>query len=100
MAAATKEKAPSRPRLDTTINVRVSTTWRDLVDNAASVLGKTRTDFIVEAARRQATDVLLDQRLFALDDGQYRAFLRTLEDPPPPNERLKRLMTGKSPWEK
>ncbi len=101
MTVATARKAPSisRPRLDTTINVRVSKMWRDLVDNAASVLGKTRTDFIVEAAQKHAIDVLLDRRLFTLEGEQYEAFIKVLEKPPLPNERLKRLMASKSPWE-
>jgi uncharacterized protein (DUF1778 family) len=100
--ATARSKVPSftRQKSDTTINVRVSKVWRDLIDNAASVLGKTRTDFIVESARRHAIDVLLDQRFFSLEGDQYDAFLSVLDNPPPPSERLKRLMTSKAPWEK
>jgi uncharacterized protein (DUF1778 family) len=107
MAAAVARKAPAkeplaiaRPRPDTTINLRVSRMVRDLIDNAASLLGKTRTDFIVESARNHAIDVLLDQRLFNLESNQYEAFLKVLDEPPMPNDRLKRLMTSKAPWEK
>ncbi|MBP0652344.1 DUF1778 domain-containing protein, partial [Mycobacterium tuberculosis] len=49
------------------INLRIETNTRQLIDDAAAVLGKTRTEFMVESARRQAIDVLLDQRLFVLD---------------------------------
>lgn len=89
-----------RAKQDAVINIRVSTFWRDLIDNAASVLGKTRTDFVVESARKRAIDVLLDQRFFTLEGGQYEAFLQVLDQPPLPGERLKRLMASKSPWEK
>ena len=51
---------------------------RDLIDRAADVFGKTRTEFILESARTHAIDVLLDQRLFKLDDEQYAAFLHAL----------------------
>ena len=101
VATATK-KVPSfaRRKPDTTINVRVSTLWRDLIDNAASVLGKTRTDFIVESAQRHAIDVLLDQRFFSLEGDQYDAFIKALDNPPPPSDRLKRLMASKAPWQR
>ena len=103
MNGATTRKAhnaaASRPRPDTTINIRVSTLWRDLIDSAASVLGKTRTDFVVESARNQAIDVLLDQRLFTLQGDQYEAFVQVLDQPALPNARLKRLMASRAPWE-
>jgi hypothetical protein len=53
----------------------------------------------VARARTQATDVFLDRRLFVLDDEQYESFVNTLEEPPAPNEKLKRLLASKSPWE-
>lgn len=88
-----------RPAQDTTINVRVSTVTRDLIDNAAQVLGKTRTDFIVESASRQATDVLLDQRFFALGSTEHAAFVAALDAPPAPNAKLRKLMQTKAPWQ-
>lgn len=89
-----------RQRRDAVINVRLSTGLRDLIDRAAAVVGKTRSDFILESARQHAVDVLLDQRLFALSASQYEAFLRVLDQPPEPSERLKELLASKSPWEK
>jgi uncharacterized protein (DUF1778 family) len=71
-----------------------------LIDNAANVLGKTRTDFIVESARKHAVDVLLDQRFFTLEPAQYEEFLLALDAPPLPTEKLKKLMSSKTPWEK
>lgn len=35
-----------------------------------------------------------------LNAERYEAFIQTLEAPPPPNEKLKRLLASKSPWEK
>ena len=92
-------KEPRRRR-DTVINVRLTKMLRDLIDRAADVVGKTRSEFILESARTHAIDVLLDRRLFTLNEGQYEAFIRTLEAPPAPNEKLKRLLATKSPWEK
>ncbi|HVZ90068.1 MAG TPA: DUF1778 domain-containing protein [Rhizomicrobium sp.] len=81
------------------VNLRMPVAIRDLIDNAANVLGKTRTAFIIESSQKHAIDVLLDQRLFTLDEAQYKAFLNVLDSPPAPNEKLKRLLASKSPWE-
>jgi uncharacterized protein (DUF1778 family) len=47
-----------------TITLRPDTAARALIDRAAEQLGKNRSEFMMEAARREATTVLLDQRLF------------------------------------
>lgn len=87
-------------RRDVTINVRASSQWRALVDRAATVLGTTRSDFVIDSARLRAEDVLLDQSHFVLDDRGFRVLTRILDEAPPPNEELKRLMASKAPWEK
>lgn len=96
--AAEPETAASSRR-DAVINIRLSRTTRDLIDHAADALGKTRSEFILESARAHATDVLLDQRLFVLDDEQYASFMQSLDASPAPNEKLKRLLASKAPWE-
>ena len=83
----------------TTINLRVSQPTRQLIDAAAAVVGKSRTEFMLESARQHAIDVMLDQRLFVLGPGQHDAFMRVLDKPPTPNARLKTLLSRKSPWE-
>lgn len=100
-AATLRRHDPARPsRRGVIINLRATEAWRSLVDRAASLLEKTRTDFIIEATRRQAEDVLLDQKFFELDEERYRAFLNILDNPPPPNEELRKLMNRKAPWHK
>ncbi|NHB77245.1 DUF1778 domain-containing protein [Rhodobacter calidifons] len=82
-----------------TINLRIEASTRALIDEAATLLGKTRTDFMIDVARRQAIDVLLDQRLFVLETGAYDAFVQALDNPPAPGPKLKRLMARKPVWE-
>lgn len=94
------ERARARSRRDTKINIRVETETRDLIDKAAAVLGKSRSDFMVESARQHAIDVLLDQRLFVLDSAQYDEFVQVLDNPPAPNAKLKALMKRRPAWEK
>jgi uncharacterized protein (DUF1778 family) len=88
-----------RPRADTTMTMRVPAQTRDLIDSAAAALGKSRTEFMLESARLHAVDVLLDQRVFNLDEEASEAFARMLDNPPAPNEVLRKLVATKSPWE-
>ena len=80
------------------INLRIDTGDRDLIDNAAAVVGKTRTDFMIESAKQHAVDVLLDQRLFVLDPDKHDAFMHALDNPPAPGPKLKALMRRKPAW--
>lgn len=82
------------------ISLRIETSTRQLIDDAAAVLGKTRTDFVIESARRQAIDVLLDQRLFALEADRYEAFMRVLDNPPAPGPKLRSLLRRVPAWKK
>jgi uncharacterized protein (DUF1778 family) len=96
--SSTKRAVPASQPRDATINLRVSANVRDLIDTAATMSGTTRTEFVLESARRRAIDVMLDQRLFALEPGEWRAFNRALDNPPLPNPALKDLMARKPPW--
>lgn len=80
------------------INLRIETGTRQLIDDAAAILGKTRTEFMVETARRQAIDVLLDQRLFTLGTDRFDAFLHALDNPPAPGPKLKSLLRRAPAW--
>ena len=80
--------------------MRIGAETRRLIDDAAAVLGKTRTEFMVESARQAAIDVLLDQRLFVLDPKRYDAFVRALDNPPPPGPKLRALLRRRPAWER
>lgn len=95
-ATRTKERQPR----DVTINLRANQRQRALIDQAAETLGKNRSDFMLEAACREADTVLLDRRLFRLDEKAYRRFTAALDKPPADNPRLRRLLVSKAPWER
>jgi len=98
-ASKRRSTAPARERHDSTVNVRMSTTTRNLIDTAASLIGKTRSEFITESARRHAVDILLDQRLFVLNEKDFAEFEAALDRPPPPNDELRALLKKKPLWE-
>jgi uncharacterized protein (DUF1778 family) len=87
----------AKPRRDT-LNLRIASAERNLIDRAAVSAGKTRTDFILEAARRAAEETLLDRALMVVSAEAYGEFLKRLDRPPQPNERLRRTMRSKAPW--
>src|SRR6202051_2547860 len=80
------------------INLRADARKRSLMDRAAERLGKNRSEFMLEAACREATAVLLDQRLFLLDEKAYKRFTAALDKPPAENGRLRRLLGTKADW--
>ncbi len=81
-----------------TLNLRIKPSDRSLIDRAASLTGKTRTDFVLQAARIAAENALLDSTLLTITPGAYADFIARLEAPPAPNDRLKRSIAAKPPW--
>jgi uncharacterized protein (DUF1778 family) len=81
------------------LNVRIKAETRQLIDQAAELTGKNRTDFILDAARHAAEDALLDRTVFAVSPKAYRQFLARLDAPPRPNKRLIKSMQTPAPWE-
>lgn len=89
MAHTETRKAP--------INIRALPSQRALIDRAAAALKKSRSDFMLEAACREAKNVLLDQRLFFLEDEELEAFEAALKAPV--SGAMKKLLATKAPWE-
>lgn len=85
---------------DAAINLRALPEQRDLIDQAAALLGKNRSDFMLEVACERAQAVLLDQVFFKLDDEKFKQFTSLLDAPPTPNPGLERLMAVKAPWDR
>lgn len=81
------------------LNLRIKPKLRELIDQAANLAGKNRTDFVLDAARRAAEDTLLDRSVFTVDAKTYRQFLARLDAPPKPNKRLLKSMHSPTPWE-
>ena len=72
------------------LNLRIKPEERGLIDRAAKTLGKNRTDFVLDAARRAAEDALLDRTVLMVSPKAYAEFLARLDAPPQPNERLQK----------
>ncbi len=90
---------PDRAAAKGSINLRIEGGTRQLIDEAAALLGKTRTEFMIDSARTLAIDVLLDQRLFVLDAARFDRFVDALDDPPAPGPKLRKLLRRQPAWE-
>jgi uncharacterized protein (DUF1778 family) len=82
------------------INLRTDEARRALIDRAAAATGKDRTEFMLDAATREAQSVLLDRRFFQLDETAFRRFTELLDAPPTANPRLRKLLAKRAPWER
>ncbi len=80
-------------------NLRVTPGDQELIDRAVSASGLTRTDFVLQAARAAAQELLVEQAWFAMAPEAYEAFRQQLDAPADPNERLQRTMAAPRPWQ-
>lgn len=82
------------------VNLKMREDTRALIDRAAQMQGRTRTDFMIEASRRAAEDAILDQTVISVDAETYERFLAMLDAPPQPNEKLRQTMQAIPLWER
>lgn len=92
--------AATATRRSTVINLRADEARRALIDRAAEAVGKNRSEFMLDAATREATAVLLDRRFFQLDAQAFKRFAAALDAPPADNPRIRKLLSRKAPWER
>jgi uncharacterized protein (DUF1778 family) len=83
----------------TPLNMRAEPDQVALLTKAASVLHIDRTAFVLNAACREAENVLLDQRLFQLNETDFAAFEAALDKPLDTPKALKEIMNKPLPWE-
>lgn len=81
------------------INIRLDSQQQALIDRAAQSVGKTRTEFILDASRREAEQVLLDRTVFVLEPETYDKFVEMLDAPTAPIDALREFLSAPLPWE-
>jgi uncharacterized protein (DUF1778 family) len=81
------------------LSVRIKAEERGLIDRAAKLRGKSRADFIRDAARLAAEEAQLDQTSMVVSPTAFAAFLARLDQPPVANERLRKTMQTPPPWD-
>lgn len=69
-----------------------------IIDRAAGMRGRSRTDFVREAAVRAAEDVLMESTLVRMDSAGFTAFLKTLAAPAGPVSGMVEVLRRTPPW--
>lgn len=90
--------APVR-RKDDVIQIRASAEAKAIINRAAVLRGQKLSEFMLESARRQAEETILDQRTFFLDDKAHKRFFALLDTPPQPSAKARARLNRKAPWE-
>lgn len=99
-AARTERRYRSaNARKDDVIQIRASSETKAILNRAASLRGQRLSEFMLDSARRQAEDTILDQRVFFLGPKTHEQFLKLLDMPTTPGDDVRALLVRKAPWE-
>ena len=71
-----------------------------IIDRAAGLRGRSRTDFVREAAVRAAEDVLMEQRVIRMSAQGFAHFLAALDMPTTPVPEMVAVAQRPAPWER
>jgi uncharacterized protein (DUF1778 family) len=81
------------------ISVRLPEADVAMIDRAASLRGRSRTDFVREAAVRAAEDVLTENRPVRMSPEGFTEFMAALSGPARPVPEIVELARRPAPWE-
>ena len=69
------------------------------IDRAATLRGRSRTDFVREAAVRAADEVLLETGLVRMSEAGFASFTAAITAPARPVPAMVELFARKAPWD-
>lgn len=70
-----------------------------MIDRAANLRGRTRTDFVRDAAVRAAEEVVMEQSLIRMSPEGFAGFMEVLASPAAPVPEMIKLAERPAPWE-
>ncbi|THK36486.1 DUF1778 domain-containing protein [Ensifer sp. MPMI2T] len=70
-----------------------------MIDRAASLRGRSRTDFVRDAAVRAAEEVVMEQALIRMSSEGFADFMEILSRPAIPVPEMVELVRRPAPWE-
>ncbi|MGQ0686087.1 type II toxin-antitoxin system TacA family antitoxin [Bradyrhizobium sp.] len=70
-----------------------------VIDRAAALRGRSRTDFVRDAAVRAAEDVLMETMPIRMSPAGFKAFMAALSGPAVPVPEMVELFQRAAPWE-
>ena len=91
--------AANGERKEHPISMRLPEADIAMIDRAARLRGRSRTDFVRDAAVRAAEDVLMENRLIRMSPEGFAEFLSALSGPATPVAEMVELARRPAPWE-
>jgi uncharacterized protein (DUF1778 family) len=89
----------STRRKDDVIQIRASAEAKAMLNRAAALRGQKLSEFMLDSARRQAEDTILDQRTFFLDAAAHARFVALLDAQPKSSAKAHARLNRKPPWQ-
>lgn len=91
--------AKTAERKEHPISMRLPEADVAMIDRAASLRGRSHTDFVREAAVRAAEAVILEQGLIRRSAQGFADFMAVLSRPAEPVPEIVEVVTRPAPWE-
>src|SRR5271157_538219 len=91
--------ATNAERKEHPISMRLPEADIAMIDRAAGLRGRSRTDFVREAAVRAAEDVLMENRLIRMSAEGFNEFMAILSAPAAVVPEMAELAKRPAPWE-
>jgi len=82
------------------IHLRARVADRNLIDQAADLVGANRSQFMLASALKEAKNILLDQTMIYADAKTFQKVMDWMDHDTTPAEAdgMKRLLQAKAPW--
>lgn len=86
-------------RKDHPLSMRLPSADIAIIDRAASLRGRSRTDFVRDAAVREAENVVMEAMPIRMSAEGFSAFMEALSQPGRPVPEMVEVMRRSAPWE-
>ena len=91
--------AANAERKEYPISMRLPEADVAMIDRAATLRGRSRTDFVRDAAVRAAEEVVMEQSLIRMSPEGFAGFIEVLAAPAAPVPEMVELARRPAPWE-
>jgi uncharacterized protein (DUF1778 family) len=90
---------PRAARKDHPLSMRLPASDIAIIDRAAGLRGRSRTDFVRDAAVRAAEEAIMESAPIRMSPTGFKAFVAAISAPGTPVPELVALFKHKAPWE-
>ena len=90
---------PRPVRKDHPLSMRLPESDIAIIDRAANLRGRSRTDFVREAAVRAAEEAIMESAPIRMSPTGFKAFVAAISGPAKPVPEMVALFKRKAPWD-